>query len=208
MIKNNYPGKFIVFEGLDGSGQSTQADLLRNFLIEKGLKVVLTKEPTLDSEAGKKIRQVLDKMFEVSPRTLQELFTQDRKEHLENLIVPALKEGKTVISDRYFFSTFAYGVYSGLDLERLKKINDEFLIPDLTFILKVNPETCITRIEKRGVNKTLFEEAAKLAKIWETYAILPNHIENAYIIDGEKSVDEVFLQVKLLIRSKLNIKEE
>ncbi|MFH1575832.1 MAG: dTMP kinase [Candidatus Nealsonbacteria bacterium] len=205
MFKNPNPGKFIVFEGLDGSGQSTQAVLLKDFLTQKGLEVVLTKEPTLDSEAGKKIRQALDKILEVTPRTLQELFTQDRKEHLEKLVIPSLKEGKIVISDRYFFSTFAYGVFSGLDLNWLMKINDEFLIPDLTFILKVRPETCVARIEKRGTAKTLFEEAEKLSRVWQTYAILPNHIENVYMIDGEKSIEEVFAEVKSLVHSKLSI---
>jgi len=208
-MKNNfYPGKFIVFDGLDGSGQSTQAALLKEFLIQKGYQVVLTKEPTLDSEAGKKIRQALDKIIEVEPQSLQELFTQDRKEHLEKLVIPALQQNKIVISDRYFFSTFAYGVSDGLDLDWLIKINDEFLLPDLTFLLKVSPETCLKRIEKRGSAKTLFEEVKKLEKVWQTYEILPSRIENAYIIDGEKSIEEVFEQIKDLARSKLNIKEE
>lgn len=205
MKKNTYPGKFIVFEGLDGSGQSTQAALLRDFLIKKEFEVVLTKEPTKDSRASQEIRETLDKKIKIEPGKLQELFTQDRKEHLENLIMPALKEGKMVISDRYFFSTFAYGVYGGLDLAWLMKINDNFLIPDITFILKVKPETCVQRIEKRGTAKTLFEETKKLDRVWETYATLPNHIENAYIIDGEKTIEEVFAEVKSLVHSKLNL---
>jgi len=205
MIKNPYPGKFIVFEGLDGSGQSTQANLLKDFLINKGLGVVLTKEPTKVSSVSPKIRQVLDKILKMTPSTLQELFVQDRKEHLENLIIPALKEGKMVISDRYFFSTFAYGVFSGLKLNWLMKINDDFLVPDLTMILKVSPETCVARIQKRGIAVTLFEEMQKLRGVWQTYAILPDYIGNAYIIDGEKTIEEVFTQVKSLVHSKLNL---
>lgn len=103
MEKNSYKGKFIVFEGLDGSGQSTQSGLLRDFLIKKGYKVLLTKEPTLNSKFGKKIKRVLNKKERVSAKKLQELFTQDRKEHLEKTIIPALKKGEIVISDRYFF---------------------------------------------------------------------------------------------------------
>jgi len=205
MIQNNNQGKFIVFEGLDGSGQSTQAELLRKFLIELGFEVVLTKEPTKDSQASREIRETLDKKIKISPQKLQELFTQDRREHLANLIIPALKAGKMVISDRYFFSTFAYGVFSGLELDWLMKINDEFLVPDLTFILKVKPETCVSRIEKRGISKTLFEETQKLSGVWKTYAILPDHIKNAYIIDGEKTIEEVFAQVESLVHSKLNL---
>lgn len=202
MIKNTYKGKFIVFDSLDGSGQSTQINLLKDFLIEKGFEVVATKEPTKDSGAGKKIREILDQKVKVEPREIQELMTEDRREHLEKIIIPNLKEGKWVISDRYFLSTFAYGSSDGLDLDWLIKINDNFLLPDQAFILKVRPEVCIDRIEKRGTTKTLFEKQEKLAKVWKTYEILPNKIENVLIIDGERTIPEVFEEVKSII-SKL-----
>jgi len=205
MQKNPYKGKFIIFEGLDGSGQSTQAGLLRDFLIKKGYKVVLTKEPTLDSKAGKKIRQVLDKKEKISAKELQELFAKDRKEHLEKLIIPALKEGKIVISDRYFFSSFAYGKASGLDLEWLIKINNKFLLPDITFLLKVSPKICLERIKKRnkGKERTLFEEKEKLEKVWKIYEILPTRFKNVYMVDGEKSIKEVFEEIKIIINKSL-----
>lgn len=206
MEKNLYSGKFIVIEGLDGSGQSTQAALLKDFLMKEGKEVVLTKEPTLNSAAGKEIREVLDKKKEVSSKELQELFTQDRKEHLENLIIPALKEGKIVVSDRYFFSTFAYGTASGLDLDWLISINNEFLLPDLSFILKVSPEVCIQRIEKRGEETKLFEKKEKLAKVWQIYQTLPSRFENVYMIDGEKMIKEVFSRVENLVRSQILLK--
>ncbi len=199
MKKNPYPEKFIVFEGLDGSGQSTQAGLLRDFLVKKGYKVVLTKEPTLDSEAGKKIRQILDKKEKISPRKLQEFFAKDRKEHLKKVIIPALKEGKIVISDRYFFSSFAYGSAAGLSLNRLIKLNNKFLLPDLTFILKVSPKVCIERIKKRNKERTLFEKKSKLARVWRIYKILPKRFENVKIIEGEKSIQEVFSQIKKVV---------
>jgi len=203
MKKNADPGKFIVIEGLDGSGQSTQAGFLKDFLLEGGKDVVLTKEPTLDSESGKKIRQTLDKILEIEPRELQKLFTQDRKEHLERLIIPALKAGKMVISDRYFFSTFAYGVSDGLDLDELIKMNDEFLLPDLTLVLKVSPQVCVARIERRGEGVKLFEKKEKLEKVWPTYEILPNKFENVYMIEGEKTKEEVFSQIKDVVLSQL-----
>jgi dTMP kinase len=227
-MKNNcYPGTFIVIEGLDGSGQSTQAGLLKDFLvhaksarsakasrnadapmrIKKGYQVVLTKEPTLDSRAGKKIRQVLDKKEKISPKKLQELFAEDRKEHLENVITPALKEGKIVISDRYFFSSFAYGTADGLDLEWLIKLNDEFLLPDLIFILKVSPKECMRRIKKRNKNRTLFEEKEKLEKVWQVYQILSKRFKNVRVIDGEKSIKEVFSQIKKIVLLSIFKKE-
>ena len=205
MIKNLYSGKFIVIEGLDGSGQSTQAELLRDFFIKKNYQVVLTKEPTLDSEAGKRIRKILDKEIKVSPKELQELMVEDRKEHLEKVIIPALKEGKIVISDRYFLSTFAFGSADGLDLEWLIEINNQFLYPDIIFLLKVSPSVCIGRIKNRGDRVTLFEKEEKLSKVWKTYKILPDRLENISVIDGERSIEEVFKKVKEIIIKQLNL---
>ena len=203
MKNNTYSGKFIVFEGLDGSGQSTQVDLLKNYLIETGKEVLTTKEPTIDSEAGKQIRKALDEDIKIDPFELQKLFSQDRKEHLEKVIEPAIKEGKTVISDRYFFSTFAFGSSDQISLDSLIELNQEFLLPDVTILLKVSPEVCVDRIDKRGEGVKLFEKRDKLSKAWETYKILPNRFENMYIVDGEKTIEEVFSDVKNIINTKL-----
>lgn len=183
-------GKFIVFEGLDGSGQTTQAKLLAEYLLRLGKRVVLTKEPTLDSEAGRRIRKILDNKEKVSPKELQELFVEDRRAHVKNLIIPALNEGKIVISDRYFFSTIAYGALD-LDTEWLIDLNKDFPFPDIVFLLKVRPEICLERIKSRGQGFKLFEELEKLKKIWETYKILPQRFNNVYMIDGEQTIPKV-----------------
>jgi len=206
MKDNPYPGRFIVIEGLDGSGQTTQVALLKKFLEEKGLQVVSTKEPTMDSEAGRKIREILDEKVKIEPIELQKLFTQDRKEHLEDLIVPALQDGKAVISDRYYFSTFAFGASDGLNLDELIRMNDGFLLPDLTIILKVPPRVCVERIEKRGEAKTLFEKENKLTEVWKTYALMPERFNRVHIVEGEQSIDRVHEEIKHLA-SEL-IKEE
>jgi len=203
MKENNYPGKFIVFEGLDGSGQSTQASLLKDFLIKEKIDVVLTKEPTLTSSAGQKIKEILDEKSTISPEQLQLLFTEDRREHLEKVIIPALKMGQYVISDRYFFSTFAYGTAEGLDLEWLIKINNDFLLPDLTFLLKVRPEICLERIQKRGLGIKLFEKKEKLSRVWQVYEILPQRFQSIYLVDGEKSIEEVFREIKEIVISQI-----
>ena len=196
MIKNSYPGKFIVIEGLDGSGQSTQVALLKDFLIKQDFEVIATKEPTQDSEAGKKIKKILTEKIEIEPWELQKLYAQDRKEHLEKVIIPALKRERIVISDRYFFSSFAYGTAHGADLEEIIKLNEDFLYPNITFILKVRSEICIERIEKRGDPKTLFEKREQLSKVWQVYEKLSSRFENIKIIDGEKSIEQVFEQIK------------
>lgn len=206
MEQNSYPGKFIVFEGLDGSGQSTQVKLLTEFLKEKGHKVLETKEPTRNSKAGKKIRKILDKKTQVEPVQLQELFTEDRKWHLKNVIIPALKKDKIVISDRYFFSSFSYGMAEGLSLKQLIKLNDKFLLPDSVFFLDVKPKICLQRIKNRGEEKTLFEKEKKLEKVYQNYKRVFKKFETKikiYFIDGERSIKEVFEDVKKVIEKKM-----
>lgn len=203
MLKNKNEGKFIVIEGLDGSGLSTMSQLLGKYLEDKKIEVLVTKEPTDNSEAGKRIKEVIDKKAKVPSADLQKFFANDRFEHLDKVIIPALAEGKFVISDRYFFSSFAFGTAEGLDLDWLIRLNDGFLYPDLTIFLKVNPETCIKRIEARRTPKALFELQEKLAKTWETYEILPDRFENIVIIDGEGEINEVFERVKDVVEKRI-----
>ncbi len=184
MQTNIYPGIFIVFEGLDGSGQSTQAELLRHYFEDNKDLVILTKEPTEDSKSGRMIRKVLRKEKKIEPDELQKLFVQDRKEHLNNLIIPNLKNGKFVISDRYFLSTCAFGGIS-LDMEWLIELNNEFILPNITFLLNVDPRICIERIDKRGKRFEFFEEEKKLTKVRENYFKLAKRFPNIYIINGE-----------------------
>ncbi len=187
---------FIAFEGLDGSGQSTQAALLRDFLTEKGYPVVLTKEPTSDSEPGRKAREMLVKKISPSAEEIQKLISEDRGEHLEKTIIPALKEGKIVISDRYFFSTLAYGTADGLEFDRLFKINELFLYPDMIFLLQVDPRVCMERVLKRGKEVSVFEEEEKLTGIWNVYKTFPGRFPNFHLIDGENSIEEVAEKIK------------
>ncbi|MEI7424831.1 MAG: dTMP kinase [Candidatus Staskawiczbacteria bacterium] len=199
MIKNTYLGKFIVVEGLDGSGKSSQVDLLIEYLKKNGKDVVVTKEPTMDSESGRKIKQALKKEIVIEPLELQKLYVQDRKEHLENKVMPALKEGKFVVSSRYAFSTFAYGYSDGLDVNLLIDMNKEFLLPDLTIIIDVNPKSCVERIENRGEPVELFEKLEKLTKVNEIYKKTSDMFENVVIINGERIIAEVFNDAKNVI---------
>ena len=197
--------KFFVIEGLDGSGKSAQVELLVNFLKNLGKEVIVTKEPTLDSDAGRKIKQVLKKEITLKdPLELQKLYVQDRKEHLENKVIPALKEGKLVVSSRYYFSTFAYGGADGLNIDSLIELNKKFLRPDITIIIDVLPENCIKRIEKRGEDKEYFEELEKLKKVGSFYKKFPEMFENVLLINGERPIPEVFEEIKNLINEKLS----
>ena len=198
MIANTYSGEFIVFEGLDGSGKSIQANLLSLFLRKKGYLVVLTKEPTLDSEAGKKIQRVLDKEIQIEPVELERLFVQTRGEHLENLIIPALRKGKIVISDRYFLSSPAFGSLD-LDMEWLIKLNSDFILPDITFILDVPSQVCLERIKKRGQGFQFLDEKEKMILVQENYRALAKRFRPTYWINGNLPKEKVFKQIKEVV---------
>lgn len=191
-------GKFIVFEGPDGSGQTTQAELLKIYLESKNYQVIVTKEPTKESPASQKISEILNHKTKTTPEEFQQLFTEDRREHLEKLILPNLKDGKIVISDRYFFSTLAFGSLN-CDLEWLIAINREFPIPNATFILKVSPAVCIQRIMARGRPVQFFETREKLGKVMENYRKIAPMFENVYLIDGERSIEEIHREVVELV---------
>jgi len=140
-------GKFIVVEGGDKSGKSTQIDLLKKFLENKGLELVLTREPGgKDSVIAEKIRSIiLDKDHtEMDKRTELLLFLASRAQHVQEVIKPALAEGKIVLCDRFDSSTFAYqGVARHLDMEQIKQMNNWAkygLEPDLFIYLDISPE--------------------------------------------------------------------
>jgi len=199
--ENTYPGKFFVFEGLDGSGQTTQSRLLRDYLKEKGHRVVLTKEPDYNSESGRLIGKVLRREKKMSAINLQKLFIRNRKEHLNDTIVPVLELGGIVISDRYFFSTCAYGTGAdGLDLTNLINLNETsgFILPDVTFILDVSAKVCIKRISKRGGRFEHFEDESKLERVRDVYLRLSRLLkfESIFLVDGNKSKENVFEQIR------------
>lgn len=187
-------GKFIVFEGLDGSGQSTQVRLLADKLTADGYEVVLGKEPTIDSAAGREIVEVLTHKKSMSPEDLQKLFVEDRKEHLQKTILPVVSAGKIFIEDRYIMSTLAFGSV-GCDMEWLVELNKGLLWPDATFILKVRPEVSLARIAARGKPAELFEKKEKLEKVATAYDSLAKRFPKCFVLDGELSIKEVHAQV-------------
>jgi len=195
MQKNPYPGKFIVFEGLDGSGTTTQANLLFKYLKKQGKKVYLTGEPTR-SLIGGLIEGQISGDWKSSPECLQLLFTADRAHHLEKEIIPLLKKGITVICTKYILSTLAYGNSEIKNGKWLMEINKKFILPNITFLLKVSPQTCIQRIKKERFHKELFEEEDKLKKVLKNYIKFAKKLENIYLIDGEKPIKEVGEEIK------------
>ncbi len=190
-------GKLIVFEGLDGAGLTTQATLLRNWLISKGNDTVLTKEPT-DGLIGGLIRSSLRREWKTSPLALQMLFAADRAHHLATEIEPALKKNKNVISDRYVLSSIAYG---SIDIPQAipQQLNANFRKPHITFIIDTQPAVCIDRIKKSRHHIELFEDEQKLQTIRKIYLSLKKLFPETYIIDGNRSPDEVFKDIQKII---------
>lgn len=181
---------FIAFEGLDGSGSSTQSRLLAERLERSGKPALLTKEPTSENPVGKMIRDILQHKWQASPEALQLLFSADRAEHLKYAIEPALANKRIVITDRYLYSTLAYGGLA-VDMDWLKNINKSFRLPDITFLLKLPPSECIKRIAGRGSDFELFEKSEKLEKIWENYEKIAGEFPNIRVIDATKTIERI-----------------
>ena len=195
-------GKFIAFEGLDGSGSSTQVDLLIANLKKIGVKAFSTKEPT-NNLIGGLIRGALTKDWIASPECLQLLFAADRAHHLDRTILPNLAKGNFIVTDRYYFSTIAFGSI-GVSQEWLKALNSEFPVPDITFLIKVSPKECIRRIGKSRAEFELFEEENKLAKVWQTYSALAEDKKNKIrVIDGEQDIAVIAEEIFDIVKKEL-----
>ena len=203
MKKNPYRGKLVVFEGLDGSGNTTQAARLVQNLQEFGARTHLTKEPS-QYLIGGLIKSWISHDWRSTPECLQLLFTADRAHHLDKEIIPLLKKGINVVCDRYFFSTVAYGMLDIKDEDWLLDLNDKFLLPDVTFLIKARPETCLRRIKSDRFGLELFEKKEKFKSVWKNYERLARRFRNMHIIDGEAPIQEVSKSV-LKIAKKLFI---
>ncbi|MBN1763306.1 MAG: dTMP kinase [Methanomicrobia archaeon] len=190
-------GWLIVFEGLDGSGLSTQAALLAEHLRENNEKVMLTKEPTT-SPIGELIRSALKRDRKFLLYALQLLFAADRAEHLEKEIEPALQANEIVISDRYILSSLAFGSVDN-DVEFLKQINARFRSPDLTIIIDTPPRVCRDRIVKNRDNIELFEEEKRLEKVRERYLALKDYFDNTVILAGDRAKEAIAKDIQGIV---------
>jgi dTMP kinase len=143
-------GRLIAFEGLDGSGKSTQLDLLAAHLRAAGCDVVTTREPT-EFPSGQRIREMARSGEELEPEEELSWFVEDRRVHVDEIIKPALRADRIILTDRYYLSTVAYQGARGLDYEQiLADSEDEFPIPDLVLLLEIDPKIAFERVHARG----------------------------------------------------------
>jgi dTMP kinase len=197
-------GAFIVLEGLDGTGKSTQLARLAKRLAATGREVVTTREP-YDCPPGRKIRELAQRHAPVAPAEELALFVAQRRIHVRELVAPALARGALVLSDRYFLSTVAYQGARGLDpAQLLAESEAEFPLPDLALLLVLSPAAGLARVAARGAPvEPAFEHADFLARVAAVFAALDRpYLER---VDAAGSEAEVEARLAAAIRRRLGI---
>lgn len=191
-------GKFIVFEGIDGSGKSTQMKLLAEKLEKNGIKTRLTLEPTYGLVGGT-LHDILSGKIKADPKVTAALFVADRLDHITNEndgVLKSLEAGETVICDRYYFSSYAYQsteVPSEWVVEANKLCADS-LRPDVTIFVDISPQVAMERILTNRDTVEIYETEEKLTKVRDAYFAAfakMKDAENVKIINGERNIEEI-----------------
>ena len=182
---------FIVLEGIDGSGKSTQARLLADFFESRGILFILTHEPS-DGIIGQKLRSLTSRLI---PKEESRLFLEDRVDHVKTVIGPAMRAGQHVICDRYYYSSAAYQGALGLDpvevLDHNRSIVPE---PDVVFLMVVSVETALRRIgQSRLDGFSIFEKRKDLEAVSTIYDTFQDNVIKR--IDGEQTESEVHKEI-------------
>lgn len=208
-------GKFIVLEGLDGSGQTTQANLLTKWMAEKRSQFAYyTKEPT-DGPLGLMLRLFLSKRLYCAPNgngvprrpdetTMALCFAADRADHLHNEIIPKLKDGVHVIADRYYHSSLAYQSVDA-ELPWIREINKNIIRPDLTLFLDVPPPICMKRMQAQRWHVELYEDLDNLEKVRKNFLLTLEKSkaegERVEIVSGHQSPREVHRDIVQAVKN-------
>ncbi|MBP7832997.1 MAG: dTMP kinase [Candidatus Levybacteria bacterium] len=207
--RNPYSGLYIAIEGIDGSGKSTQLEAVQKSLEELGQEVITTSEPQPTGAIQKLIRDALFSKVKIPSRGYQNLYSADRALNHEEIIAPALKSGKTVLSHRSLWSNEPYGILdfgedynfsqTGPLLVSQGTISEyyQFMVPDLTFYLRVSAKKAAGRLAQMDKVKDTYEKEEKLAKIVKGYDMLvDNFPEELVVINGEQ--DEKVITQEIL----------
>jgi len=208
MKRRAWKGRFIVFEGIDGSGTTTQATLAAAALRSDGFRVLQTREPS-GRPIGRLIRQALQGRVglpggagPLTEETLALLFAADRLDHLEAEILPALRQGELVICDRYLLSSLAYqGAACSIDW--VEQINAGAVTPDLTIFLEVKLAAASRRRAARGGSRELFESDVRQRQVSRQYRAAIARLakrDRILVLDGGRPVDQVAVEAQKAIR--------
>jgi dTMP kinase len=197
-------GRLIAFEGIDGCGKTTQIERLAAALRAAGYDVVATREPT-DGPHGRRIRATATSGATITAAEELRWFVEDRREHVSNVLTPALAAGKTILTDRYFLSTVAYQGARGCDAARiLAESEAEFPVPDLALLFEIDAAAGLTRVRTRGnAVETRFEHAEFLSAV----AAIFRDLDRPYIarIDASGTPDEVERAVAECVEARLGL---
>lgn len=202
-------GSFITLEGIEGSGKSTSLETITKTLSDHNINFILTKEPG-GGPLGQDLRaMLLDKSSRISPDTELLLMMADRKDHIDNYVIPNLEKGIWIISDRYLDSTYAYqGGGRQIDTSKIDKLVSllELPIPDLTILFDLAPSIALQRAQKRSALDRFESEPIDFhERIRSTYLSLSElHSERFKLVDSSKEIIEVQDQVKKILLDYLN----
>jgi dTMP kinase len=196
--------RFIVIEGLDGAGTTTQTARLVSWLRSRGAEVLDTREPT-DRSVGRLIRKVLSGDPEApAMETLPWLFAADRADHLYAEIMPALEADRWVVSDRYYHSSLAYQSLHH-PLEHIDALNRNFRTPDLTIFLDISVDDSLARIEARGEAREIYEQREHLERIAAAYSevlrLLNGRREPILRMDATDPIDYIAERIREAVRA-------
>ncbi|GAB1476294.1 dTMP kinase [Bacillota bacterium] len=189
-------GLFITFEGPDGAGKTTQINRLKNYLADRGVETLMTREPG-GTKIGEKIREIIlnPDYQEMADLTEALLYASSRAQHVAEKIRPALESGKTVICDRFMDSSIAYQGYGRRLGEKVRIINEiavEGIAPDLTFLLLVDPGEGKDRKSSGRLDRLELEEIHYHRAVYNGYLELAKeHPERMILIDGSRSIEEI-----------------
>ena len=202
-------GSFITLEGIEGSGKSTSLETITKTLSDHNINFILTKEPG-GGPLGQDLRTLLlDKSSRISPDTELLLMMADRKDHIDNYVIPNLEKGIWIISDRYLDSTYAYqGGGRQIDTSKIDKLVSllDLPIPDLTILFDLAPSIALKRAQKRSALDRFESEPIDFhERIRSTYLLLSElHSERFKLVDSSKEIIEVQDQVKKILLDYLN----
>ena len=202
-------GSFITLEGIEGSGKSTSLETITKTLSDHNINFILTKEPG-GGPLGQDLRTLLlDKSSRISPDTELLLMMADRKDHIDNYVIPNLEKGIWIISDRYLDSTYAYqGGGRQIDTSKIDKLVGllDLPIPDLTILFDLAPSIALKRAQKRSALDRFESEPIDFhERIRSTYLSLSElYSERFKLVDSSKEIIEVQDQVKKILLDYLN----
>ncbi len=194
-------GVLVNLEGIDGCGKSTQSKLLLEKLEGKGEKVIILKEPTKRPH-GQKLWDVLHGKRKASNEEILELFVLDRKQHVEEKIQPALDDGTVVLMDRYYYSSMAYQVAGGIDVEEIREKHVFAPRPDVVLIFDLPVSVALERVKEHS-DADEFEKDEHLEKVRTAYLDLEND-PLVRIVDATGTPEEIFEDVWRLVSEVRN----